>query len=208
MAAHPFCLAILRDVLDDTTPTGGTWKIEGNYLQRSSKGGSSGQGIPEYLADPATRRQQAAERKCDEVAVKIGELVFGRPVYSPLLKDADSRLAAMKKLLDRYQGHFRRLTEAEAQALETRTLSTMFVPGISPLDHAATADDVAKGRAVFHLDGQVKPAGMKLPAVAMLHQKSSPEPLRVLVVQAEVGPDGETTYGIIGGGDDSRGGRR
>ena len=42
---------------------------------------------------------------------------------------------------------------------------------------------------------------MKLPAVAMLHQKSSPEPLRVLVVQAEVGPDGKTTYGIIGGGD-------
>ena len=43
---------------------------------------------------------------------------------------------------------------------------------------------------------------MKLPAVATLRQgKQSKQPLQVLVVQAEVGQDGKTTYGIIGGGD-------
>ena len=30
--AHPFCLAILRDPLNDTTPTGATWKIERDSL--------------------------------------------------------------------------------------------------------------------------------------------------------------------------------
>ena len=78
----------------------------------------------------------------------------------------------------------------------------MFVPDVRPLDHAATAEDVEKGRAVFHLDGKGKPAEVKLPAVATLRQqKQSSASRRVLVVQAEVGQDGKTTYGIIGGGD-------
>ena len=167
-----------------------------------SDGGSSSESVPGQLVDPATRRQEAAERKCDQVAVKIGELVIGLPFYSPLMKDADARLATMKALLDRYQGHFRLLTAAEAKSLGLTLWKPMFVPDVRPLDRAATAEDVAKGRAVFHLDGKGKPAEVKLPAVATLRQgKQGKEPPRVLVVQAEVGQDGKTTYGIIGGGD-------
>ncbi len=127
--------------------------------------------------------------------------MIGLPAYSPLMKDADARLATMKRMLDRYQGHFRMLTGAEADALGLTPWGPMFVPDVAPLDHPATAEDVEKGRAVFHLDGKGKLTGATLPAVATLHQeKQSPQPLRVLVVQAEIDQDGKTTYGIIGGG--------
>ena len=79
---------------------------------------------------------------------------------------------------------------------------SLFAPDISPLNHPATAEDVEKGRAVFHLDGIGKLADLKLPAVATVRQeKPNPRPPRVLVVQAEIGLDGRTTYGIIGNGD-------
>ncbi len=200
--AHPFCLAILRDPLDDTKPTGATWKIEKDCLEWTSGQGSSSQSIPEYLADPAARRQQAVERKCDQVAVKLGDLVVGVAPYSPLLKDADARLAAMKRLLDRYRGHFRLLTATEAESLGLTLWHPMFVPDVAPLGRPATAADVEKGRAIFHLDGKGKLARVTLPAVATLRErKPSEQPLRVLVVQAEVGQDGKTMYGIIGGGE-------
>jgi hypothetical protein len=136
------------------------------------------------------------------VAVKIGELVVGMPFYSPLLKDADARLKKMKRILDCYQGHFRSLTAAEVESLGLTLWNPMFVPDVRPLDRAATAEDVAKGLAVFQLEGKGKRAEMKLPAVATLRrQKQNRRSPRVLVVQAEVGQDGKTTYGIIGGGD-------
>jgi len=199
--AHPFCLAILRNPLDDTTRTGATWKIEGNFLHWSSSTGSSSGSVPAYLADPSARLQEAEERKCDEVAVKIGELVFGLPDYSPLLKDADTRLAAMKELLDRYRGRFRVLTRAEAESVGASPWHPMFVPDLPLRDHPATAEDVEKGRAVFHLSGKGKLAGVKLPAVASLRQvRPAKQAARVLVIQAEIDQDGKTMYGIIGGG--------
>jgi len=201
--AHPFCLAILRRVLDDQSPTGATWKIKGNVLEWTSEHGSSSQSLPEYLMDPAGRRQQAAERKSDHVAVKLGALILGLPEYSPLLKDADTCLAKMKTVLDRYHGHFRILSPSEAEALGLHLWNTtMFVPDIRPLDHMATAEDVEKGRAVFHLDGKGKLVELKLPASAVLRQQAKRRQTSgVLVVQAEIGPDGKTTYGIIGDGD-------
>ncbi len=199
---HPFCLTILRESLDDTSPTGATWKIEAECVVRDGEHKYYRMLIPDYLADPAARREQAPERRCDETAVKLGKILFGPPPYNPLLKNADTRLAATKKLLDRFQGHFRGLTQAEARSLGMAQLHPVFAPDITPLDHAAMAEDVAKGRAVFHLDGKGKLAGVKLPAVATLRQpKLGKHPPLVLVVQAEVGPDGRTTYGIIGDGD-------
>ena len=199
--AHPFCLIILREALDDTTLTGVTWKIEGDRLVSLEKGGSGSRGLPEYLADPAARRPQAAERKCDEAAAKLGELVFGLPFYSPLLKDGEARLAMIKATMDRYGRHFRLLTDAEWRSLGLTMWHPMFLPDISPLDHPATPEDVERGRAVFDLGGKGKLAAVKLPAVASLRQgKANAQPQRALVVQAEVGRDGKTTYGIIGGG--------
>jgi hypothetical protein len=199
--AHPFCLAIFREQLNDAKPTGATWKIEGGSLACASDHGSSTQSIPEYLADPSARRQQAVERQCDTVAVKLGELVVGVPAYNPLMKDADARLAASKKLLDRWHGRFRVLPGGEMELLGLPPWHPMFIPDVPLLAHPATAEDVENGRAVFHLDGKGKPAKMKLPAIATLREpKQGKHSPRVLVVQAEVGPDGKTTCGIVGGG--------
>lgn len=199
--AHQFCLTILRQALDDSTPTGKTWSIKEDKLTSKSKGNSCIEPIPEYLADPATRRAEALERKCDEVAAKVSGLVLGAPDYHAIMKDADARVATMRELLDRYRGRFRLPTREEADSLGLSTWEPRFVPDIRPLGRPATADDVAKGLAVFHLAGEAKVAAVKLPAVAVLaREKRDKQPRKVLVVQAEIGQDGKTTYGIIGGG--------
>jgi hypothetical protein len=70
-----------------------------------------------------------------------------------------------------------------------------FIPAVS-LDRAATEADVKAGRALFHLDGQGKKATLELPAVGLL-VRSEGEPVKVLILQAEVGPGG-TVYGVVG----------
>ena len=66
------------------------------------------------------------------------------------------------------------------------------------MGRAATADDVKAGKAVFHLDGKGKAADLQLPAVAVLKGDEKKErPPHVLIVQAEAGPDGAVTYGVI-----------
>ena len=100
--AHPYCLAILRRELDNTQPTGAAYKIEENRLVHRRGDGYSSGGIPEYLADPAARHNEAVERTCDVAAEKLNGLVVGLPLYHPLFKDADKRLAALKAGLDRF----------------------------------------------------------------------------------------------------------
>lgn len=197
---HPFSLAVLREALNDSTPTGRTMTIEGNREKETYTDGSYREGsISEEFADPAVRRSSAVVLQRDRVAAKIGEIVLGMPWYSPLYRDNEARLAELKASLDRYGGRFRLLSNAERMSL--KEWHAVFVPDISPLDHPATEKDVQQGRAVFHLDGQSKPATVRLPAVANLRQEiPSKKPSRVLVVQAEIGQDGKTTYGIISDG--------
>jgi hypothetical protein len=196
--AHPYCLRILRAALDDTTLTGRTYLIEKGRLFHKESYSEGSENLPELLANPAARRDQAAERACDAAALKLCDLVVGVPEFHPLLKDADQQLGALKATLDRFGRRYRRLSEREAELLGYRFWGPGYIPNIRPLDLAATADDVKTGKAVFHLGGKGKPAGLKLPAVAVL--KSDPKKKQtphVLIVQAEVGPDGAMIYGII-----------
>ena len=157
--------------------------------------GYSSTGILDFLAEPAIRRTEAAERACDAAAEKLNELVVGLPRCHPLLKDADKRLDALKASLDRLGTNFRRPTWRESQTLDLRFWSPTFMPNISSLGRAATAEDVKAGKAVFHLEGKGKPAELKLPAVAMLKADERKErPARLLIVQAEIGPDGTALH--------------
>lgn len=195
---HPYCLRILRTALEDTTPSGAIITVEENSIERRGENGFRSQSIPKYLADPAVRREKVAERVCDVAAEKLGELVVGLPRYHPLFKDADKRLTAFKAAFDRYAGNYRRATWREQQSLGLSSWAPAYLPDIRPLARAATADDVKAGKAVFHLDGKGKPADLELPAVAVLKRDEKKEqPPRVLIVQAEVGPDCAVTYGII-----------
>jgi hypothetical protein len=124
--------------------------------------------------------------------------VLGLPVYHPLFKDADKRLDTLKVAFDRFAGKYRRPTGFERHCLDLSPFSPTFVPDIKPLGRAATADDVKAGLAVFHLDGKGKPADLKLPAVAGLKKEEKNERAgKVVIVQAEVSPDGAVTYGIL-----------
>ncbi len=196
--AHPFCLSLLRADLEDTSPTGKTYVIEDKTLWLRSASGGSGGGIPEFLADPKIRRDKVEQRVCDAAADKLAELVVGLPLYHPMFNDADKRLATFKAAFDRFGGNYRRATGFESHTLNASPWAPTYLPNILPLDHAATADDVKAGKAIFHLDGKGKPADLKLPAVATLKKDEKAEQsAKVLIVQAEVGADSRTTYGII-----------
>lgn len=195
---HPFCLEILRAALNDTKPTGFTWQIEDDYLNRSGEGGSSSESIPDFLTDPSVRREKAEERICDVAANKIADLVYGIPCYNPLFKNAEERLGSLKTLIDHYRGHYRILTGTEKNLLGLMHRDAKLVPVISPLDHPATAEDVQQGLAIFHLDGKGTLAKIQLPAVASVkkEQQGQNGP-PVLIVQAEVNAEGKTLCGII-----------
>jgi hypothetical protein len=197
--AHPYCLDILRQGLDDTRPTGQTYRIIEDFLACEGPRWISSQPLPTFLADPAARRNEAAQRAYDVTAENLNRLVPGQPTYHPLLKDADDRLRSLRASLDRFRRRYRRMTPAETTLLDFSRCEIAFLPDVRPLGRAATADDVKQGKALFHLDGKGKPAGLRLPASAVLRRDADKkDPPRVLIVQAEVGADGALTYGIIG----------
>jgi hypothetical protein len=194
--AHPFCLRVLRVALDDRTPTGGIYEIKQDKLVFDNKGWGHSGGVPDFLADKATRREKAQERVCDVAAETLNVVAAGLPLTHPLMKDADKRIDQMKQALDRPAG-FRWASEHAAYALRMVPRGG-FVPDVNPLDRAATADDVKAGKAIFHLDGKGKLADVKLPAVGVLKgEEKKDRPTRVVIVQAEVGPDEKVTYGVI-----------
>lgn len=197
--AHPFCLSILRTALDDTSPTGAKYTIEkGTLYQRNPNGGGLGVPVPEFLADPTSRREEAEERTCDAAAEKLGELVVGLPHYHPLFQDADQRLTAFKTAFDRFAGKYRRADQDERVSLGLSVWTPAYLPDLRPLDHVATAEDVKAGKAVFHLDGKGKLTDLKLPAVGLLIPDDKKKRWStVLIVQAEVSADGQVTYGVI-----------
>ncbi len=196
--AHPYCLLILRRALNDTHPTGVTYRVKGDRLYHVERNGSGSGGVPDFLADPAVRKPEAAERTCDVAAAKLHQLVAGLPSYHPLLKDAEDRLKKIAATLDRFRNRFRELSPWERSLLEHDSWRPRYIPDIA-LAAPATADDVAAGRAVFHLAGNGKLARLKLPASAVFKRNEKDwNPPWVLIVQAEVGPDNQVTYGVIG----------
>ncbi len=210
--ARPVCLAILRQALDDTSPTGARYSVENNTLWRRELGGGVsetarpdlGRRVPVFLANPDERQDVAQERVCDLAAEKLGDLVAGLPLYHPILKDAEKHLNAFKAAFDRFAGNYRSVTSRELDSLSSRegqslsTWSPAFIPDISPLGRPATAGDVKAGKAIFHLGGKGTQANQSLPAMAVFKDDEKKEhPRHVLIVQAEVSPDGQVTYGII-----------
>ncbi len=196
--AHPYCLSILRKALNDKTLTGITVAVSNNVLEWTGDGGTRSMSLPALLKDPSKRKGKVLERGCDKAAETLSWLVVGVPEYYALLNDADDRIADMKKLLDHYQGKFRRLAGTEQAGLFSYTYGTHLVPNVRPLGRPATPDDVKAGKAIFHLNGNGKLADVTLPALGTWKRAAKVEEARrCLIVQAEVGPDGGIVYGII-----------
>src|SRR5262249_45263504 len=125
-------------------------------------------------------------------------LVIGLPEYHPLCKDAEQRLKRMKGLLDLFAGRFQQVSGRAAEELSVSVFEPSFIPNVPPLARPATAQDGKKGRAIFHLAGRGRVARLRLPAFAVRKTDRRERPARLMIVQAEVGPDGATTYGVIG----------
>jgi hypothetical protein len=196
---HPYCLRILGAGMDNRTLTGATFTVNGNSLGRKSKNSFGSQTIPDFLADPDQRLDTAEERTCDAAAQKLSELVVGLPNYHALQKYREESLAELKITFDRLSGKFRIATRREKETLGITPWHSTFIPDIRLLNRAATADDVKTGKAIFHLDGKGKLADLSLPAVAIRKaDEQEKHPPRLLIVQAEVGADGEIIYGVIG----------
>jgi hypothetical protein len=190
---HPVCLAVLRRALDDSTLTGRDYYLRSDEIELTGPDRKPVRTkLPPSKPEPSGWVEHAAERERDGAAERLAGLVAGAPRYHPLHRDADRILADVRAILDRYQ--FRRMTRAEAWRFGFHSRETGFVPDIPPLRRPATADDVAAGLAVFHLDGKGSAAHVTLPTWVALKGRSFTEGL---VVQAEVGPDGHVVYGAI-----------
>jgi hypothetical protein len=190
--SHPFALAILRRDLDDLTPTGTTYFVERQddgqeMLAHKAERSSGSMSLPRELADPAVRRERAEARACDEAAGKLAGMILGVPYYHPLLADAGERLDGLRAFLDEHGPHLRRAAYAEASALDAHGSDVYYVLDVRRLPAGATAEDVAAGRAIFHLDGKGTPLGMKLPATAVLKRDQPPAGWRPTEVDVDAG---------------------
>lgn len=81
-------------------------------------------------------------------------------------------------------------------AFEARLLGRTFAPGLAPLGRAASAADVAAGRAVFSLGAGAEPLDVTLPAVTDLRLPDGAT-VPALVVQAERTATGERRFGVL-----------
>src|SRR5262249_22715983 len=151
---HPYCLALLRRAVDDTTPTGIHYAIDETTLRCTEHGKPVVCTLPKFLADPKIRRKEADERVCDQAAARLGDLVLGLPLVHPLYKDADQRLADLKATFDRYSACYQRSDPYYVAKWMTGRLSSndvvqpVYLPVLRPLERAATAKDVADGKAI------------------------------------------------------------
>jgi len=194
---HPFCLRILRRMLEDTTLTDSKYEISDDRLSEKSATGSSSGPIPEFLQDPETRIDATNGRVCDEAAEKLSSLLCISPRFHPLLKDADQRLAALKREYDRFDGNFRQVTNFERHLMKLDVWNISYVPNIN-LTQPATAADVAAGKAIFHQQGRGKPAKLELPAAAKLAKDAdNNDAPYALILQAELDEAGNTVLGVV-----------
>ncbi len=186
--SHPACLPILRARLDEDAPAGGTYRLDGDgtLVHEVAGGGTSWSGLPEALAQ-VELRPRVVERRWHAAAAALSERL-GLADFHPLRADAGAWRERLRDLLDRYR--FRPLTPAEASALRAWQLT--FAPDLPPLDRAATAADVAAGRAIFALPGGQGPLPFEAPWVLLRGDE------RVLVLQAERDAAGRPVYGVVG----------
>jgi hypothetical protein len=185
---HPFWFALARPMLDDATETGRVYRIENGWLKYTEPTRAGASNRPDFLTEPQLLRDEARESVRDRIASIVSDELAGAPVYHVVLKDSELALKSLKEMLDRFHGRLRRLTDEESTKLGEKS----FIPDIKPLNRAATADDVATGDAVFHLNGKGKSAEVALPAWITLKDNSCG-----LAVQAEIGATGATVYGVI-----------
>lgn len=191
---HPYCLYFLTKLLKDTGLTGSTFRVEnGQVVERSRGSASSGTPYGE-LKDPTKRRDEAQGCHCDEMMMRMREVVFGLVEFHPLFKDSKQRFDRNYKWITTHT--FRTMTPYERGRYNTS--SGVLVPDLQPLAHPATKADVDALRAAFAFDGDARCIAMKLPAWMVMKEHVSGNYVnrRGLIVQAE-DRQGKKQYGVL-----------
>ena len=194
--AHPYCLTILRQALDDTTPIGITLEVKDGQLHEITDGGVQIGPLPPSLANPKERFDRAVLTAGDRAAELLTTLVSGVRPYSPMRQDAAARRAELGAYLDRHQ--FRSIAAISSPYLCSDFYGALphFEPEMAPLDRPATAADVAAGRAVFHLGGCGELMSLVGPTWVTTREPEGEESVG-RVVQAELTADGSAVYGVL-----------
>lgn len=142
---------------------------------------------------------RADETIADRAAWALKNIIWTLPPAHPLLKDNASRMTRVKEAMDRFR--YRKATHGEMmvqQAGEKWAIINLMIPDIPPLEHPATPDDLAAGRAIFTLDGKGERVAMALPARAIFAADAGQtKPRTAIIVQAEKRPDGVVIYGAL-----------
>jgi acyl-CoA thioesterase-1 len=197
--SHPYWVALLRHSMNDTALSGAIIEVTGEYVARVIQTSGENYSLPPEMANTvAWRKQTQEERVCDHVFRRISTTVLGMPFYHPLLKDTRAAQFAITERLNTFDGRLRPAAYVEKWHLGWFS-DPHLILDIRPLERPATAEDVKAGRAVFHLEGTGTLAeGLRLPAWLVLKVDATKEcPPASLVVQAEVGADGEIVYGVL-----------
>jgi hypothetical protein len=200
---HPFFIRLIRPLLDHIDSDACNYTLNGDMFNWSGPRSGASLLPSDAIASSvkADRVQTATGWQCDLAAIELSEALPGAPAYHPLLKDREHRLADLKAFVDRYGAQLRPMTGPENAATlwwMSRSERTLLIPEFRSTGKAATAADVAAGRAIFDLGGHGKAASLHLPATARFKidhgNKDAP---RILIVQAETDAEGKLHYGIV-----------
>jgi hypothetical protein len=190
--SHPYCLPVLRKMLDDAELTRTVYWVQGKHFGSDGDYNVAGPFPEEFKFRDVNAT--ATERRRDAAAEALNYMVIGIRFHHALLKKADANLIVFRQEFDRLRSHLRPARPWEVKLFELEGYGKMcLIPDFPALGRAATADDVKAGRAVFHLDGKGKLLDKKLPLIGELKAHGE----RVLIVQAEMNADGEAIFGVI-----------
>jgi hypothetical protein len=218
LRSHPWCLELLAVLLDDTQETGEVITLErdeasGGWRQASKThhGGSSSNAEPR-LADESRYDRTWKTRRCDQAAALLGELLgdHAEDGFHPLAKDRDKKITELNQFLRIHQGTFRDFAGHLDGGTGWAVSGGRFLPVFPPMDHAATAADVAAGRARFALEAAGPPPLIRTPLVTEWYGRKpsghvfSQDPnavfgREVVVMQVERDSKGALWFGIADG---------
>jgi len=125
---HPFGFPILRQVLDDLSPTGARIVLDDGRVSYQFPDGTHMRELPEGLGKGDGLKKEAVERVCDLAAQQLNRLLPGTPVCHPLISDNDDRLTQMRAWMDRAERGFRRMEADELERLGISRDALRYVP--------------------------------------------------------------------------------
>lgn len=211
--SDPWCITLLEEGLQDTRETGFTdllrkdddkWKL---FHREPNGNGNLDDGTP--FLDESKYDRNWKLRICDRACAGLLELLgdHTRETYQPLSKDREAFLNELRAYLARYRGTFREMSDYLDGGTGFSIEGGRFLPILPPLDRAATSDDVAAGRARFHLPkAGTKPAIPTPLNAEWLARESSGfrgdgkfHGRDVVILQVERDADGGLWFGIADG---------